>query len=54
MDEQCDWMGLGGVCGNRKRVGCELEMWIEARVWKETKALGPHPSGNEEIMKIFN
>ena len=32
----------------------KLETWIEARQWKETKALGLYPGGNEEIMKIFN
>lgn len=35
-------------------VGNKLEMWIQARQWKETKALGLYPGGNEEIMKIFN
>jgi hypothetical protein len=54
VDEGCDRSGLSGVCGNWEIVGLKLGMWIQARMWKETKALGLHPSGNEEIMKIFN
>lgn len=54
MDEGCGGTGLSGACGNWEIVGRKLETWIEARMRKETKALGLHPSGNEEIMKIFN
>lgn len=53
--EWCGQTGFHGVCENcGEIVGSKLEMWIEARQWKETKALGLYPGGNEEIMKIFN
>lgn len=46
---------LSGVDENRGAgAGNKWEMWTEAREWKETKALGLYPGGNEEIMKIFN
>ena len=55
VDEWCDETGFSGIykdCG--EIVGKKLETWIEARQWKETKALGLYPGGNEERMKIFN